>query len=88
MNEIKTITLTIAGTDIRFQPTMQAYNRFVNEVMPADKVSPAHNYVRRIVVADDKAALDELLSRPGAALAIAGKINEQFAPELEIEVKN
>ncbi|EBY1076594.1 hypothetical protein DUU03_25460, partial [Salmonella enterica subsp. enterica serovar Tennessee] len=26
--------------------------------------------------------------RPGAALQLAGKINELYAPELEIEVKN
>ncbi|MGC7980346.1 putative phage tail assembly chaperone, partial [Salmonella enterica] len=28
------------------------------------------------------------LKRPGAALQLAGKINELYAPELEIEVKN
>ncbi|WP_234783246.1 putative phage tail assembly chaperone, partial [Enterobacter hormaechei] len=30
----------------------------------------------------------ELLKRPGAALQLAGKVNEIYAPELEIEVKN
>ncbi|WP_422836523.1 putative phage tail assembly chaperone [Aeromonas dhakensis] len=29
-----------------------------------------------------------MLARPGAALQIAAKVNEQYAPDLDIEVKN
>ncbi|MEH3539061.1 putative phage tail assembly chaperone, partial [Enterobacter roggenkampii] len=35
-----------------------------------------------------KEALADIIKRPGAALQLVGKINEIFAPELEIEVKN
>ncbi|WP_277949315.1 putative phage tail assembly chaperone [Aeromonas dhakensis] len=28
------------------------------------------------------------MARPGAALQIAAKVNEQYAPDLDIEVKN
>ncbi|MNO75291.1 hypothetical protein D3C76_663270 [compost metagenome] len=51
-------------------------------------MAPAHNYLRKIVCPESKEALDDLLKRPGAALQLAGAINEQFAPTLEITVKN
>ena len=53
-----------------------------------NKVAPAHNYLVRIVSAESKEALEDILKRPGAALQLAGKVNELYAPELEIEVKN
>ena len=84
----KKITLTIAGTDISFEPTMTAYNSFINDMMPNDKVAPAHNYLKKIVCPESKEALDELLKRPSAALQLAGAINKEFAPDLEITVKN
>ncbi|MDR2243308.1 tail assembly chaperone [Providencia alcalifaciens] len=84
----KPITLEIAGKDIRFEPNMTAYNGFINEMAMDNKVAPAHTYLRRIVVKDDKEALDELLQMPGAALQIATSINDQYAPKLEISVKN
>ncbi|MEQ4671819.1 putative phage tail assembly chaperone [Providencia manganoxydans] len=84
----KPITLEIAGKDIRFEPNMTAYNGFINEMAMDNKVAPAHTYLRRIVVKDDIEALDELLQMPGAALQIATSINDQYAPKLEISVKN
>lgn len=84
----QTITLTIAGTDITFAPTMVAYNSYINGLSMTDKVAPSHQYLKRIVCAESKEALDTLLARPGAALQIAAKVNEQFAPDLEIDVKN
>ncbi|EOX3865057.1 putative phage tail assembly chaperone, partial [Cronobacter sakazakii] len=50
--------------------------------------APANNYLNRIVAAESKEALAEIIKRPGAALQLVGKINELYAPELEIEVKN
>ncbi|WP_421316512.1 putative phage tail assembly chaperone [Aeromonas veronii] len=82
------ITLDVAGKELKFAPTMVAYNGFINDMMPSDKVAPAHNYLKKIVCQDSKEALDELLKRPGAALQLAGAINQQFAPDLEITVKN
>ncbi|WP_404836476.1 putative phage tail assembly chaperone [Aeromonas media] len=82
------ITLDVAGKELKFAPTMTAYNGFINDMMPSDKVAPAHNYLRKIVCPESKDALDDLLKRPGAALQLAGAINEQFAPTLEITVKN
>ncbi|MGY3931180.1 phage protein [Aeromonas encheleia] len=84
----QTITLTIAGTDISFAPTLVAYNSYINGLSMSDKVAPAHNYLKKIVCTDSKEALDELLKRPSAALQLAGAINKEFAPDLDITVKN
>lgn len=84
----QTITLTIAGTDISFEPTLVAYNGYINDLAMNDKVAPAHNYLRKIVSAEHKKALSDLLALPGAALQLTAKINEEFAPALDITVKN
>jgi hypothetical protein len=84
----KIITLTVADAELCFEPTLTAYNGYINDLMPADKVAPSHNYLKRIVSTQSKAALDELLARPGAALQLATAINAQFAPTLDITVKN
>lgn len=82
------ITLKVCGNEITFEPNQTAYNKFINEMAMDNKVAPAHNYLTRIVVAESKEALDDILKRPGAAIQLAGKVNEIYAPELEIEVKN
>lgn len=82
------ITLEVAGKELKFAPTMVAYNGFLNDMMPNDKVAPAHNYLKKIVCQESKEALDELLKRPGAALQLANAVNAEFAPELDITVKN
>ncbi|MGC6029835.1 putative phage tail assembly chaperone [Enterobacter kobei] len=84
---VNTVTITVNGTDINFEPNVAAYNKYVNEFMPANKVSPAINYLSRIVSADSKDALDKIVKLPGAALQLADAVNEQFAPQLEITVK-
>ena len=88
MSDKKTITLTVRGTDITFAPTTEAYNRYINELMPNEKVAHSHNFLKRVVVEESKPALDDALKLPGAALSIAGALSEQFVPDLEIEVKN
>ncbi|OYD24689.1 putative phage tail assembly chaperone [Oceanimonas baumannii] len=82
------ITLTVNGTDLAFEPTTQAYNKYINELNMDDKVAPAHNYLNRVVTADSKDALAKLLNLTGAGLKIAAKVNEAFVPELEISIKN
>ena len=42
----------------------------------------------RIVTPETKEALIDVLKRPGAALQLVSKVNDIYAPELEIEVKN
>lgn len=82
------INLVVCKKEITFEPNQTAYNKFINEMAMDNKVAPAHNYLVRIVSAESKEALEDILKRPGAALQLAGKVNEIYAPELEIEVKN
>lgn len=84
----KTIDMTIAGKDVSFAPNVTAYNKYINEITMGNKVSPAHNFLTRIVTPETKEALQELLQQPGAALQITGKVLEEYTPELEIIVKN
>lgn len=84
-----TITLTINGIDITFEPTKLAYNSYINDITMNDKIAPATSFLRRTVVADDKDKLNEILEKHvGAALQIIEKVVKQFAPDLEIEIKN
>lgn len=85
---VSLITLIIAGKEIRFEPNMTAYNGFINEMAMDNKVAPAHNYLSRIVLKEDKEALDEMLNIPGAALQIATSVNDKYAPKLDIILKN
>ncbi|EBO9661550.1 hypothetical protein AF97_07325 [Salmonella enterica] len=84
---ITTITLTVAGVDIRFTPTEAIYNKFVNEMAMDNKVAPAKNYLMRCVHPEDKETLEKLIHRPGAAIQMAAKLNEDFAVDLDITVK-
>lgn len=82
------ITLVVSGKEIVFVPNQTAYNKFINEMAMDNKVAPAHNYLTRIVEPESKDVLIDVLKRPGAALQLTGKVNDIYAPELEIEVKN
>lgn len=84
----QTITATVNGTDIHFEPTTAAYNKYINELTMDDKVAPAHNYLNRVVAAESKEALADVLKLTGASLKLAAKVNEAFVPELEISIKN
>lgn len=81
------IKLAIAGAELVFEPNVTAYNKFINDMSMDNKVAPAVS-LKRIVVAESKAALEDFITRPGAPLQLVSKVNEIYAPELEIEVKN
>lgn len=83
------ITLVINRTEITFEPTKLAYNSYINDITMNDKIAPATNFLRRTVIAEDKEKLNEILeNHVGAALQIIEKVVKQFAPDLEIEIKN
>ncbi|BEN44486.1 MAG: putative phage tail assembly chaperone [Serratia marcescens] len=82
------ITLGIGGVDVKFAPTLQAYNKCLNESARAeDVVGAVATYLKRIVVPEYRDALATLLLTPGLGAQIAEKINKVFAPTVEIEVK-
>lgn len=83
------ITLVINGIEITFEPTKLAYNSYINDITMNDKIAPAVNFLRRTVLAEDKEKLNEILENyPGASLQIIEKVVKQYAPDLEIEIKN
>ncbi|HAF8818395.1 TPA: hypothetical protein G5V04_003900 [Salmonella enterica] len=86
-DENNTIILTVAGEDMRFTPNEAIYNKFVNEMAMDNKVTPAKNYLMRCVHPDDKAKLEKMIHRPGAAMQIAAKLNEVFVVDLDVTVK-
>ncbi|HAS88286.1 MAG TPA: hypothetical protein DCS48_03135 [Desulfovibrio sp.] len=81
-----TIKLTVMSKDLEFKPTLHAYNSYINEMQPNNKISPSHNFLMRIVAQKSKANLEELLKLPGASIQIAGKVVEEYAPNIEITV--
>ncbi|TPG61497.1 putative phage tail assembly chaperone [Ewingella americana] len=88
MSKVHTIELTVNGQALIFEPNTTAYNKFINEMSMDNKLAPANNYLRRIVSADSKVALDEVLDIPGSALQLAAAVNDKYAPKLDIELKN
>ncbi|HHH1451413.1 TPA: putative phage tail assembly chaperone [Yersinia enterocolitica] len=82
------ITLEVKGITVQFAPTMVAYNKCLNESARDENIIGAiSTYLKRIVVPESRDSLAELLQRPGMAAAIAKKVNEIYAPDAEIEVK-
>ncbi|SFC49902.1 putative phage tail assembly chaperone [Pragia fontium] len=82
------VTLEIGSVELVFNPEVETYNKFINEMQMNNKMAPSTNYIRRIVDKNYKDALNDILvNSPGAALQIAAAINDEFAPELEITVK-
>jgi len=82
------IKLAIAGVELVFEPNVIAYNKFINDMSMDNKVAPAVSYLKRIVATESKAVLEDFITRPGVPLQLVAKVNEIYAPELEIEVKN
>ncbi|PHM39804.1 hypothetical protein Xmau_02404 [Xenorhabdus mauleonii] len=86
--ENKVVTLVVGGNEIKFEPNIVAYNNMINDMTMDNKIVPIVTYLRRIVQQASKSALDELLQIPGAAMQLVEKINSEYAPKLEIEIKN
>ncbi|WP_237387921.1 putative phage tail assembly chaperone [Xenorhabdus sp. Sc-CR9] len=86
--ENKIVTLVVGGDEIKFEPNIVAYNNMINDMTMDNKIVPIVTYLRRIVQPTSKSALNELLQVPGAAMQLVEKINSDYAPKLEIEIKN
>ncbi|MEX9891298.1 putative phage tail assembly chaperone [Providencia rettgeri] len=84
----KTITLIINEKEISFEPNITAYNGMINDMSLDNKVAPITTYLKRIVTHECKEFLDELLVIPSAAMQIVEQVNKEYAPKLEISVKN
>ncbi|HGW3308202.1 TPA: putative phage tail assembly chaperone [Yersinia enterocolitica] len=82
------ITLEVKGITVQFAPTLVAYNKCLNEsARDEDIVGTISTYLKRIVVPESRDNLAELMKLPGLPAQIAKKVNEIYAPNAEIEVK-
>ncbi|WP_449547175.1 putative phage tail assembly chaperone [Lelliottia amnigena] len=89
MSKSKKIAMTVAGVSLSFEPNKTAYNNLINEMTMTNKVAPMATYLGRIVDAESKAGLSQLMEDyPGCEMQIVEKVNEIYSPKLEIEVKN
>ena len=85
----QTITLTIAGTDFKFNMTVQDHSDFVDSVARGGSMTAAsYNMVMRTIADEQKEELKKVLeSAPGSELQIASMLKTEFSPVLEITVK-
>ena len=82
------ITLEVKGITVQFAPTLVAYNKCLNESARDENIIGAiSTYLKRIVVPESRDNLAELMKLPGLAAQITKKVNEIYAPDAEIEVK-
>lgn len=86
MNQL--ITLTVGGVELSFAPTEVEYNDYMNDLMPDNKVAPAHNFLFNTVTEETKEALRKITDKnKGAAVQITSAVMAEYAPQLEIKVK-
>jgi len=84
MNQL--IVLEINDKELTFDVSLEAYNKYMNEMQPTNKVAPSHTFVMRTVTEESKDDVRNLLKKPGAPLQLAGKLVEEFTPDLTIVV--
>ena len=84
----KSIVVVVGATELEFNPTEVEYNDYMNELMPDNKVNPAHNFLFNCVTDETKDELRTITeSNPGAAVQITAIVLAEYAPQLEIKVK-
>lgn len=81
-------TLAIQGVEFTFHLDNAAYDAMVNSIGEDNKTTPIKDYLLDIIDPAQKEDFAPLLQVPGLALQIAGKVNEQLIPKVEITVKN
>lgn len=82
------ITLSIGDTDLHFEPTLTAYNQCLNDAAKKSNITGAfRDYLMKTVKPESREALKGLIQRPGVVANLVQALNEEFAPEVEIQVK-
>ncbi|MGF1702961.1 putative phage tail assembly chaperone [Photobacterium makurazakiensis] len=82
------ITLTVGEHDLHFNVGSHHYDDYMNEMMPDNKVAPAHNFCFSTIDDKSKDTLRTITdANPSAAIQICAAVQERFAPKLDITVK-
>lgn len=82
----KTLTLTISDKEFTFNLNAEDYNAAIDEIMPGNKIQPAHNFCMRCIADKDKEALAKILDGPSVAWQLWQVITEAYVPDLNIKV--
>jgi hypothetical protein len=83
----KKIKLDVEGTEMVFNANVTAYNKFINDSTPKDKIKPAFNFLTTIVEPSSRKAVIEFIKQPGATMFLAGAVVEEYQPDFDITVK-
>ena len=85
----KAIVLTIGATDFTFSPTVADHNNYTNDLMPDNKIAPAHTFLSRTVAPEQKEELVELLDTvPGLVMEVFMEISKASRGGLKVTLKN
>lgn len=84
--DVTIIEIEVEGQELVFEIGVTDFNEYLNAMTPTNKVGPAHNFLMRNVVKEYKDALRDVLKQPTAEVQIAGKIVEEYMPDLSITV--
>ncbi|NIB44772.1 hypothetical protein HBA55_34650 [Pseudomaricurvus alkylphenolicus] len=82
------IVVTILDQDYTFRVSRQDYNKYINTMLPNNKVAPSHNLVVNTVIDENRDAVITILEEnPGAEMEIATSIVTEYSPDLGIVAK-
>ena len=84
----KKVCLTINEQDVNFEIELLDFHALQNELGPDNKVAPAHAFVTRTVVHENKDALNQLINdNPGLELELMGHLVQEYKTTVAISVK-
>ena len=87
--EATKIILSIGETEFTFSPTVADHNNYTNELMPDNKIAPAHQFLTRTVEPGQKEALTELLNKvPGLVMDVFMEVNKASKGGVKVTLKN
>jgi len=83
----KKITLEVKGKELVFNANVTAYNKYINDSTPKDKVKPAFNFLSTIVAPESRNDALEFMKKPGATMFLLGAVVEEYQEDFDITVK-
>ncbi|MDD1792517.1 putative phage tail assembly chaperone [Enterovibrio sp. ZSDZ42] len=85
----KLIVVPMAGTELNFEPQREHYGEYIGAMARGDVVDSAYNFIMQSAADDEtKTVIRELDDEnPGAAMQIAAKVIEKYAPKVTRSVK-
>lgn len=83
------IILTIGETDFKFTPSVADHNNYTNELMPDNKIAPAHQFLTRTVLPEQQADLVVLLETvPGLVMEVFMEVSKASRGGVKVTLKN